>query len=99
MVVAMGAKTRIKLESRAGGEKRASPRRGVVEVMSRMTREVLSWRVPQYTGTQQRQPSDLLNEVAKIDLATGTVAGREQQRVHAARDHSLVILRECQIQI
>ena len=34
MIVTMGAKTWIKLESKAGGEERVSDRRGVVEMMS-----------------------------------------------------------------
>ena len=43
IIAAMGVKIWIKLESQIGGRDRASLRRGVVETMSRMTREALSW--------------------------------------------------------
>ena len=97
MIAAMGAKIWMKLESQIGGGNRASLRQGVVETMSRMTREALSWGLSQYTRTQQRHPSDLLNEVAKFNLATRISARGEQRRVFAIRDHRLVILRGYQI--
>lgn len=99
MIVAMGANIWIKLESHIGGGDRASLRQGVVETMSRMTREALSWGLSQYTRTQHRHPSDLLNEVTKFNLATRISARREQRRVLAIRDHRLVFLRGYQIQI
>jgi len=98
MIAAIEVKTLVKLESQTGGGNRASWRQGVVETISRMTREVLSWDLSQYTRTQRRHPSDLLNQMTKFNLVTRNSARRELRQVHAVRDRRLVILRGHHIQ-